>query len=192
MHCTTRGGAIYIDCGVNSVSWSSVDWWPWMWKNDLGKEYRVRKKVSFRTKFWVTWTFKGQAERKELLRESEEKQWRAGRKTRRGMSVKPKEERVRGRSGHRVNCCWEICKMRFGHMVISGLGGFRKSCFGAVIRLEWNGLRSEWEMKKCTQLMCLMMWHLKSVLTQPCRMNPTLGWFSSERTLIWDVGPRSD
>lgn len=48
-------------------------------------------------------------------------------------------------------------KVRFGHMVISDLGGLNKSCFGGIIRADWNGLRSEWEMKKCKQLMCLMM-----------------------------------
>lgn len=48
-------------------------------------------------------------------------------------------------------------KMRSGHMVISGLGKLNKSYFGGRIRSDWSGLRSEWEVKKCRQLMCLTM-----------------------------------
>lgn len=37
----------------------------------------------------------------------------------------------------------KFSKMRSGHMVISGVGGLNKICFGGVIKLDWNGLRSE-------------------------------------------------
>lgn len=37
----------------------------------------------------------------------------------------------------------KFTKMRPGHMVISGLGGFNQICFSGVIWSDWNGFRSE-------------------------------------------------
>lgn len=95
-------------------------------------------------KFWISSTFKDQAEKKELLRESEEKWQRAGRQTRRDVNDTKKKERALMEEWSIGSTTAEkFTKMRPGHMVISGLGGFNQICFSGVIWSDWNGFRSE-------------------------------------------------
>ena len=150
MHCTAWGWAGYTDSGVPSVSWNCAPWWPWMtyWGN-MERE----GSWALRIKYWITSKFKGQAEKEELSRERErereiererKEQQRTETKIQRVMSEKPKEEKPsREEWSLRSDAAEKPSEMRSGHMVISGLGGLCESCFGGVIRPDWNEL-GEW------------------------------------------------